>query len=289
MAIAARLFKPLSVAKPARLSRCGILASLSSNVAISESAGKTPVIEQTVDIPTGDGKTTTFIVHPDRGGPFPVILFYMDAPAIREELRDMSRRFASAGYYVVLPNMYYRQGVMELGPLPASPDAPERKKMFEYMNSLTIPLVMDDTEALLKYVDGQAAASKGPMGCVGYCMSGQYAVNAAARWPDRMLAAASIYGTRLVTDEPLSPHVMAKKANGDIYFGCAERDHYVPRAMIDALKKQLAADNVKNAEVEIYPDADHGFAFPLRAVYNKAAAEKHWERLLSLYRRKIGH
>jgi carboxymethylenebutenolidase len=246
------------------------------------------VIEQTVDIPTKDGKTTTFIVHPDRGGPFPVILFYMDAPAIREELRDMSRRLASSGYYVVLPNMYYRRGVMELGPLPTDPNAPERKRMFEHMNSLTIPLVMDDTEALLKFVDGQAAASKGPIGCVGYCMSGQYAVNAAARWPDRVAAAASFYGTRLVSNDADSPHIMAKKAKADIYFGCAERDHYVPTEMIDTLRKQLAVDNVKNAEVEIYRDADHGFAFPQRAVYNKAAAEKHWERLLSLYRRKLG-
>jgi carboxymethylenebutenolidase len=245
------------------------------------------VIEQTVDIPTKDGKTTTFIVHPDRSGPFPVIIFYMDAPAIREELRDMSRRLASSGYYVVLPNMYYRAGVMELGPLPTDANDPKRKQMQEYMNSLTIPLVMDDTEALLKYVDGQAQASKGPMGCVGYCMSGQYAVNAAARWPERMVAAASFYGTRLVTDAADSPHIMAKKAKADIYFGCAERDHFVPEGMIDALKKQLAADNVKNAEVEIYSDADHGFAFPLRAVYNKAAAEQHWERLLALYRRKL--
>ena len=246
------------------------------------------MIEQTIDIPTRDGKTTTFIVHPDRGGPFPLILFYMDAPAIREELRDMARRLASSGYYVMLPNMYYRAGVMELGPIPPAVDAPERKKMFEYMNSLTIPLVMDDTEALLKFADGQTAASKGPIGCVGYCMSGQYAVNAAARWPDRVAAAASIYGTRLVTDEADSPHIMAKQAKADIYFGCAERDHYVPLEMIDALKKQLEVDKVKNAEVELYRAADHGFAFPLRPVYNKAAAEQHWERLLSLYRRKLG-
>ena len=81
---------------------------------------------------------------------------------------------------------------------------------------------------------------------------------------------------------------MATKAKADIYFGCAERDHYVPLEMIDALKTQLEADRVKNAEVEIYPAADHGFAFSSRAVYNKAAAEKHWERLLSLYRRKLG-
>src|SRR6201999_1915546 len=76
------------------------------------------MIEQTVDIATKDGKTTTFIVHPERGGPFPVIFFYMDAPGIREELRDMARRFATVGYYVVLPNLYYRSGVQEIWPLP---------------------------------------------------------------------------------------------------------------------------------------------------------------------------
>ena len=89
------------------------------------------MIDQQIDIPTKDGQTTTFITHPERGGPFPVIIFYMDAPAIREELRDMARRLATSGYYVMLPNMYYRSGVMELGPIPPDPEAPERKRMFE--------------------------------------------------------------------------------------------------------------------------------------------------------------
>ncbi|MGZ5931425.1 MAG: dienelactone hydrolase family protein, partial [Rhizomicrobium sp.] len=138
------------------------------------------MIERTIDIPTRDGATTTFIVHPERGGAHPVIFFYMDAPAIREELRDMARRFATTGYYVVLPNLYYRSGVMELGPLPRDPNAPERKRMMELMGSLSIPKIMDDTRALLDFVDADPAAKKGPMGAVGYCMSGQYAINAAA-------------------------------------------------------------------------------------------------------------
>ena len=54
------------------------------------------MIEHTVEIPTKDGKATTFITHPERGGPFPVVIFYMDAPAIREELRDMARRHMDA-------------------------------------------------------------------------------------------------------------------------------------------------------------------------------------------------
>jgi len=71
------------------------------------------MIERQIDIPAKDGRITTFIVHPERDGPHPVLLFYMDAPGIREELRDMARRFATVGYYVMLPNLYYRAGVME--------------------------------------------------------------------------------------------------------------------------------------------------------------------------------
>src|SRR4029078_1009439 len=41
------------------------------------------------------------------------------------------------------------------------------------------------------------------------------------------------------------------------------------------------------AEVEIYPATHHGFAFPKRPVYHRDAAERHWERLLALYRRNL--
>ncbi|MGH9810270.1 MAG: dienelactone hydrolase family protein, partial [Terriglobia bacterium] len=146
------------------------------------------MIDQQIEIPTRDGHTTTFISHPERGGPHPVILFYMDAPAIREELRDMARRLATSGYYVMLPNLYYRAGVMELGPLPADPESPERKRMFELMASINIPLVMEDTRALLAHAAGQAAARKDLVGSVGYCMSGRYAINAATHFPDRVKA-----------------------------------------------------------------------------------------------------
>ena len=74
------------------------------------------MIEQQVEISTKDGRMSTFICHPERSGPHPVIIFFMDAPGIREELRDMARRLATVGYYVLLPNLYYRSNVEELGP-----------------------------------------------------------------------------------------------------------------------------------------------------------------------------
>jgi carboxymethylenebutenolidase len=244
------------------------------------------LIERTVELETRHGAMTTFVVHPERDGPHPVILFYMDAPAIREELRDMARRFASAGYYVMLPNLYYRSGVMELGPLSPDPDHPSRKQMFELMYSLTIPLVMEDTDVLLAFADADPAASKGKVGTVGYCMSGQFAINAAASRPDRVAAAASVYGTFLVTDKDDSPHLAARKAKAELYFACAEIDQWAPMEMIEALDASLKAERI-DAEVEIYPGVHHGFAFPNRPAYDKTSAERHWERLLALFRRNL--
>ena len=244
------------------------------------------MIEQQTEIATKDGRITTFIAHPERGGPFPVILFYMDAPGIREELRDMARRFASVGYYVMLPNLYYRSGAMELGPLSRDPESPERKRMFELMQSLNVDKVMHDTDALLAFAETQPAARHSSIGCVGYCMSGQYAVHAAARYPGRVTAAASIYGVRLMTDQPDSPHLAARQTEAELYFACAEVDHWVPLEQIEALRASLKAADV-DAEVELYPGVEHGFAFPARPAYNKPAAERHWTRLFALFRRRL--
>ena len=244
------------------------------------------MIEWQIEIVTPDGRMNTFICHPERDSPHPAIILFMDAPGIREELRDMARRLATSGYYVMLPNMYYRAGVMELGPINPDPNSPERKRMFELMNSINIPLVMEDTKALLAYAEGQPAANTKIVGTVGYCMSGRYAVNAATHFPDRVKAAASIYGTHLATDQPDSPHLAGQKTKAELYFGCAETDIYAPQEIIDKLKQAMQADKA-NAEVEVYPDTHHGFAFPKRPVYHRDAAERHWERLLALYRRNL--
>ena len=68
--------------------------------------------ERLINVETSQGDMETFVVHPDGDGPFPVVLFYMDAPAIREELYDMARRIADQGYFVLLPDLFYRFGVI---------------------------------------------------------------------------------------------------------------------------------------------------------------------------------
>jgi carboxymethylenebutenolidase len=240
------------------------------------------MIERQVEIRTQDGRMNTFICHPERSSPHPAVIFLMDAPGIREELRDMVRRLAAVGYYVLLPNLYYRSDVEELGPFVGEAHAATRQKLMQLMGTINIPMVMQDIDALVGFAASDSAASTSAMGCVGYCMSGQYAVNAAVRHKDRIRAAASFYGVALVTDKPDSPHLALRHTDARLYFGCAETDAYAPQEIIDKLRGEVEGSHA-NAEVEIYPGTAHGFAFPQRPVYNKPAAERHWERLFALF------
>ena len=245
------------------------------------------MIEETVDITTADGHMETFICRPERGGPCPAVFFLMDAHGIREELRDMARRLATVGYYVLLPNLYYRAGRDTIfGPDVVEEGSPEHTRMRAIRVQMTIPPVMDDVAAMLEFVERQDAAAPGPVGCHGYCMSGPYALAAAARYSDRITAAASFYGTWLVSEAEESPHRSLRQVKGELYIACAEHDALAPLPMVDELQRLFTLAGTAG-EIELYPGVHHGFAFPQRWCYDKQAAERHWERLLALYRRRL--
>ncbi len=245
------------------------------------------MIEQTLDITTRDGAMESFICHPERHGPHPAILMLMDAPGIREELRDMARRLASIGFHVVLPNLYYRAGRDSVfGPGVLKQGDPERDRMRAIRTRMTIPPVMSDVAAMLAFLDTQPAVKPGAVGAHGYCMSGPYALAAAARFPGRIAAAASIYGTWLVSDAEESPHLTLGQGRAELYICCAEHDELAPLPMVAELQALFDASGAAG-ELEIHPGVHHGFAFPERWCFDKPAAERHWERLISLYRRSL--
>jgi len=117
-------------------------------------------------------------------------------------------------------------------------------------------------------------------------MSGPYALAAAARYPERIAAAASFYGTWLVSDAVESPHLSLGRIKGEAYIACAEHDELAPLPMVDELRALFEASGCAG-ELEVYPGVHHGFAFPQRWCYDKLAAERHWERLIALYRRRL--
>ena len=242
------------------------------------------MLEHHLDIATADGAMNTFVVEPEEGGPHPVVLFYMDAPGKREELHDMARRIAAVGYCVLLPNLYYRRS-LDFKLRERTP--PAMAEMFELMGSLDAATTACDTAALLRFVDAHPAADARRIGAVGYCMSGPFVMWAAADFADRFACIASIHGANMATDKPDSPHRMAPKIRCESYFACAEIDKWAPPADIEQLQAALQAAGTPH-RIEWYPAVEHGFVFPQRVgIYDRAAAERHWERLFDLFARHL--
>ena len=243
------------------------------------------MFERQVDVRTPDGEMETFVVHPEGAGPFPVVVLYMDAPGIREELRGFARRIAERGYYCMLPDLYYRRGRIRLEATRPMTDE-VRREMFGHMQSLTHAGVMSDTGALLGSLEGESAASPGAKGCIGYCMSGQYIMSAAGTFPDHFHALISCYGVGIVTDQDDSPHRLASRVRGEIFFAFAERDEYVPDEVIEKLRASLEEHAVAH-RIHVYPETEHGFCFPERPAYVELAAEDVWARSFELFSRHL--
>ncbi|MDP6388889.1 MAG: dienelactone hydrolase family protein [Alphaproteobacteria bacterium] len=242
------------------------------------------LIENHVVATTKHGRMPGFAACPDEPGAFPGIIFYMDAPGFREELYNMARRIAKHGYFCLLPDMYYRLGTCHFD-LPRRDDAMSAV-VFAAMNSLSNELVCDDTAGLLGWLDAQDKVKPGPVGCVGHCMSGRYITTAAARFPTRFAASASMYGVGIVTDEEDSPHQLLDQVQGELYYAFAETDAHVPDHVIPDLTKALDAAGT-NYAIDVYPGTEHGFQFAERQVYHPVAAEEAWTKLFDLWDRNL--
>jgi carboxymethylenebutenolidase len=245
------------------------------------------MVEREIRIETADGSMRASVTHPDGDGPFPLVLMLMDAPGYRDALKQALGRFASAGYYGVLPDLYYRAGDIAFDPadLAADTSGELRKQMFGLMGQISDDMSMSDVSAVLAHADSEDAACT-PGGCVGYCWGGRLVVRAMAAFPDVFAAGASIHPARVVTDQPDSSHNDIHKIRGEIYFGCGEQDGLTPPEVIETLRETIDASGVRG-EIEIYPGADHGFAVAGGRAYRPEAAERHFERTLDVFRRNL--
>jgi carboxymethylenebutenolidase len=242
------------------------------------------MIEKEISLSTKHGLMPTFVTHPSDAGAHSAIIFYMDAPGIREELRVMARRIARQGYYCILPDLYYRLGKLRFDT--QRRDAAMSVVIRTVRQSLTNALVVDDTAAIFSYLDGQEAVKSGKAGCVGYCMSGQYVVTAAAQFSDRIASAVSLYGVDIVTDKEDSPHLFIDRIKGELYLAFAEVDPVVPNHVLPQLRAALDKAGTKY-EMKQFPGTHHGFCFVEREVYDRPAAEEAWTKQFALWRRTL--
>lgn len=224
---------------------------------------------------------TTRTFHPGPGKRWPTVIFFMDGIGVRDALIDMARRIALNGYYVALPNLFYRSGPFApFNGASVFSDPAERERVMALIQEVTTTRAMADAGALLDALRGNPSADTRRIGTVGYCMGGGAALAAAGTFADDVKAAASYHGGRLVTDAPDSPHLIAAQAQGQLYIGYAENDQSFPESQRETLEHTLTEHKVPYT-IELYKAA-HGFAVADLPVYNKEAADRHWRTLLAL-------
>lgn len=236
-----------------------------------------------IEIKTRDGLCPAYVYRPAGVGPWPAVLVFMDGLAIRPAMLELGERLATYGYFVLLPDLFYRSGPYEpMDPKAVFSDPEKRKILMEKFFAPATPAnIMSDTQAFLDYLAAQQDVKPGGIGTTGYCMGGLMSLTAAGTYPDRILAAASYHGGRLATDEPDSPHRLAPKIRARVYVGGAIEDQSFPDDMKERLEKALTDAGVDH-KIETY-SAKHGWVFHDTPVYDAPAAERHWQTLRALF------
>jgi len=235
-----------------------------------------------LEITTRDGRCPGYVWRPSGHGPWPAVLVYMDGIGIRPAMLEVGERLATHGYFVLLPDLFYRSG--RYAPMNAKTvftDPAERKVLMEKYLSLVTPAnVMADSEAFLAWLASQSDVRRGPIGTTGYCRGGLMSLTAAGTYPDRVAVAASYHGGNLATDAPDSPHRLAPRIRARVYVAGAIEDASFTDEMKARLEQALTDAGVDHL-IESYP-AKHGFVLRDTPSYDPAAAERHWETLLAL-------
>jgi carboxymethylenebutenolidase len=234
-------------------------------------------------IATRDGACSSYVFYPPGKGPSPAVLVYMDGLGIRPAMLEVGERLAAHGYFVVLPDLFYRSGPYEpMDPHTVFGDPDKRKVLMEKFIALaTSSNIMSDTRAFLDYIAAAPEAKPGPIGTTGYCMGGLMSLTAAGTYPDRIAATASYHGGRLATDAADSPHLLAPNIKARVFIGGAIEDQSFPDDMKQRLAQALTSAAVDH-EIETF-NAKHGWVFRDTPVYDAAAAEHHWETMLGLF------
>jgi carboxymethylenebutenolidase len=272
--------------------RSFVTASLAAGIAgkWQASSAKSNVVETGVEVKTPDGACDAAFIHPSTGV-HPGVLVWHDSPGLRAVIRELGRRIAGEGYAVLVPNLFYRAAKAPVfdDSFDYAKNPADREKYARTVASFLEPGAAErDAVAYVSFLDAQPQVNtRKKIGTHGYCLGGPYVMKAAAALPDRVGAGASFHGGFLVTDKPNSPHLLAPRIKARLYFAIASDVDKREAEVKNKLREAFTAANVR-AEVEVYPNALHGFCVPdSNAAENHKDAERAWSKLVALYREAL--
>lgn len=236
-----------------------------------------------------DGVCDAFVAYPD-DKKHPAVLLYMDAFGIRPALEEMAKTIASRGYWVLVPNLFYRT---KRSPLVDSQLLKQPDKFKEavgqiraMIGTLNPELSMKDAGCFLQFLDQQKQVTEGKVALTGYCMGGTLAIRTAAQFLERVACAASFHAGRLATEASDSPHLILNRIRAELYLAHADNDESMPPDQIRRFQEALDKAKVKYT-AELYRGAAHGFTMSDLPAYHAASAQRHWENLFKLFERNL--
>lgn len=239
------------------------------------------------DLNTGDGVCDCYAAWPTDTRATRAVIMYMDAFGPREYLFEMCQTLAGRGFYVLLPNLFYRlkrAPILDDEPYPISKDriAAAFTRLREFLGKYNIEDGVRDGAAFLKFLSEQPDLSATvDVAVTGYCMGGGVALRTAAAYPERISRVASFHAGRLVNDSTSSPHRHLGDIKARIYIAHADNDGSMPAEAIKELDAALARAGVEY-RAELYQGAAHGFTMKDLPSYNEAALARHWKKLFAL-------
>ncbi len=245
------------------------------------------LVDTEVTIAMPDGQADARFMHPPEGRHAAVII-WPDIHGVRPAFFAMARRLAGYGFSVLAVNPYYRTHTGRLFETGMSIRDPGGRDLVRpHYAALSSDTVITDSAALVHWLDQQAPVDTARgIGVVGFCMTGSWALRAAAAVPGRIKAPVSFHGGGLVTDAEDSPHALVGRIQGGALIAIAQNDHARQPEAQGLLVKAFQSAGVP-AEIEVYRDALHGWVPPDSRAHNPLQAERAWARMLALFERQL--
>lgn len=232
-----------------------------------------------VKIPVRDGVMPGYRARPAGGRGLAVVLVVQEIFGVHEHIRDLCRRLAKRGYLAVAPELYARQGDVS-----AMTDIQEI--ISKVVSKVSDAQVMSDLDDAARWAVSSEKGNAARLGITGFCWGGRIVWLYAAHNPD-LKAGAAWYG-RLVgpPDElhPKNPVDVAASLKAPVIGFYGGQDQGIPPSSIERMRAALAAAG-DPSQINVYPDAPHGFNADYRPSYRQGPAEDAWKRMLDWFKR----
>ena len=228
-----------------------------------------------VQLNTSDGKMDAYVAQPKNGGNFPGVVVIQEAFGVNDHVKKITDRVAAEGYVAIAPDIYHRESERII---PYS----EMPKAIAAMQRVVDGKAMEDVGAAIAHLKSQSNVKAGSVGVIGFCMGGRLTYLAAAHHANDVKCAVPYYGGGIPMGNP-SPLSRTKEIKCPMYLFFGAKDQLIPKEHVDQIKAELTANKVP-FQLEVYPDAGHGFFCDDRAMsYNEGAAKDAWDKTKAFF------